>query len=158
MVCDECYERCCMFSDTISVVPCIAGANHFIANEAIMRSIDIEDQFDSSVPENALPSDLLNIFDGVMGSIWSTDYYLEAQKASCKCRGWGWGFCSGRNSDSTREQEEAWSFAGANPEDDENTSEADPNDAALLSAADMPDSAKTAAEEYGKTPSEGLPL
>ena len=94
MVCDECYERCCMFSDTISVVPCIAGANHFIANEAIVRSI--EDQFDSSVPESALPSVLLNIFDDVMGSIWSTDYYLEAQKASCKCRGWGSGLCSGR--------------------------------------------------------------
>jgi hypothetical protein len=84
VVCDECYERC-MLSDIISVVPCIASANHFVANEvAIMRSI--EDHFDSSAPASALPSVLLNIFDGAVDSIWNTDYYLEAQKASKKLK------------------------------------------------------------------------
>ena len=84
VVCDECYERC-MLSDSISAVPCIASANHFVANEvAIMRSI--EDQFDASSPASALPSVLLNIFDGAVDSICTTDYYLEAQKASKKLK------------------------------------------------------------------------
>jgi hypothetical protein len=87
VVCDECYERC-MLSDSISAVPCIASATHYVANEvAIMRSI--EDQFevkDTGLSASALPSVLLNIFDGAVDSIWDLDYQKEAQKASEKLK------------------------------------------------------------------------
>ena len=88
VVCEECYERC-MFSD--SAVPCAASATHVVTNEvAIMRSIEAHFErvgcaaVDTSAP--ALPTTLLNVFDGAVESMRHRDYDTRAKHASNKLK------------------------------------------------------------------------